>query len=470
MRPRARPPGATPRSTASPEEVEAVLAAAGATGPAVAVWVWTPGFVDGDPGAEPLAHALTWVARTGPAGSPTGTVTAWQDPAGDGRVTPAAHDDDAELAAALGTVGPDATLVTDRSDWLVVTGDRVRSLLTHPRTELTGAVTVAEYRELLAARAAARPARPGGRLTPVPSAVAADRRSLGRALLARQHLLARHDGTVTDLVAHLVGMQAQAPWAPYTGVWTRLAGVTHADLADRLLDRTLVRIATLRGTIHLLTADDALVLPALTEPVLRRTLTTAQPYGARARGRRRGRGRRRRPGRRRGASRPGTAELGRRLARAVAGRRPEDARLRRPLHPAARAGAAARACGGGPARPPGPRPARGSAASPRTSPTRTPARRRSTSSCCATSARSVPASVADVQTWSGLTAPRPGARAAPSPAGDRPRRARSRRAHRPRAVRPAGRPATRPGHARPRSASCPSTTTCCSATPTAPAS
>lgn len=93
-----------------------------------------------------------------------------------------------------------------------------------------------------------------------------DRRLLGRALLARQHLLVRHDGAVLDLLTHLVGLQAQAPWAPYTGLWTRLAGFTPAHLADRLLDRSAVRIATMRGTIHLLVADDALVLPALTRP------------------------------------------------------------------------------------------------------------------------------------------------------------------------------------------------------------
>ena len=148
-------PGAAPRTPAPLEEVETALRGAGASGPAVAVWVWTPGFVEGDPGAEPLAHALTWVAPTGPAASPTGTVTVWQDPAGDGAVEVAARDDDAELAAALAAVGPDDTLVTDRSDWLVVTGDRVRSLVAYPRTELTGTVTVAEYRTLLAARAAA---------------------------------------------------------------------------------------------------------------------------------------------------------------------------------------------------------------------------------------------------------------------------------------------------------------------------
>jgi Winged helix DNA-binding domain len=106
------------------------------------------------------------------------------------------------------------------------------------------------------------------------------RRELNRALLARQHLLARTDLDVPGVTAHLVGLQAQAPWAPYTGLWTRIAGLTHADLADRLLDRTLVRIVAMRGTVHLLVADDALVLPALSEPILRRTLRTAQGYAS----------------------------------------------------------------------------------------------------------------------------------------------------------------------------------------------
>ncbi len=148
-------PGTGPRAVASPGEVDAALERAGASGPAIGVWVWNPGFVAGDPGAEPLTHALTWIAPTGPAAAPTGTVTVWQDPAGDGTVEPAARDDDVDLAAALRAVGPDGTLVTDRSDWLLVTGDRVRSLLAPPRTDLTGTLTVAEYGALLVARAAA---------------------------------------------------------------------------------------------------------------------------------------------------------------------------------------------------------------------------------------------------------------------------------------------------------------------------
>ncbi|QTE30277.1 winged helix DNA-binding domain-containing protein [Pengzhenrongella sicca] len=92
--------------------------------------------------------------------------------------------------------------------------------------------------------------------------------ALGRATLARQHLLARTDLGVPALLEHLIGLQAQAPWAPYAGLWTRLAGFAHADLADRLVDRTAARIVVMRGTIHLLTADDALALPVLLEPLL----------------------------------------------------------------------------------------------------------------------------------------------------------------------------------------------------------
>ena len=39
-------------------------------------------------------------------------------------------------------------------------------------------------------------------------------RALNRALLARQHLLGRTDGSVLDLVEHLVGLQAQEPQEP----------------------------------------------------------------------------------------------------------------------------------------------------------------------------------------------------------------------------------------------------------------
>lgn len=99
-----------------------------------------------------------------------------------------------------------------------------------------------------------------------------DRRALNRALLARQHLLERTDASAVDVVGHLVGMQAQNAWSPYVGLWSRVEGFTHADLGDALLDRRLARIAVMRGTIHLVDAADALLLPGLVAPLYARDL------------------------------------------------------------------------------------------------------------------------------------------------------------------------------------------------------
>lgn len=88
------------------------------------------------------------------------------------------------------------------------------------------------------------------------------RRQLNRALLARQDLLERGDRTVPAAVEHLVGLQAQEPLDPYTGLWSRLAGFAPDDLGRLVADHTVVRIVTWRGTVHLHTAADALVARA----------------------------------------------------------------------------------------------------------------------------------------------------------------------------------------------------------------
>jgi hypothetical protein len=43
---------------------------------------------------------------------------------------------------------------------------------------------------------------------------------------------------------------------PYFGLWTRLAGFRPGELAALLIDRKVVRIVLMRGTVHLVTADD----------------------------------------------------------------------------------------------------------------------------------------------------------------------------------------------------------------------
>jgi len=93
-------------------------------------------------------------------------------------------------------------------------------------------------------------------------------RALGRATLARQHLLERTALDPVAAVEQLVGLQAQEPLDPYLALWSRLDPFDPVELGSRLEDRTLVRIVVMRGTIHLVTAGDALVLRPLMQPVL----------------------------------------------------------------------------------------------------------------------------------------------------------------------------------------------------------
>ncbi|PBC75709.1 winged helix DNA-binding protein [Streptomyces sp. TLI_235] len=100
-------------------------------------------------------------------------------------------------------------------------------------------------------------------------------RALGRALLARQHLLQRSTLDAAAMVRHLVGLQAQAaPEPPYLGLHSRLEGFAPEQLTALLEDRGAVRIALQRGTIHLVTAEDCLTLRPLLQPVLDRGLRT----------------------------------------------------------------------------------------------------------------------------------------------------------------------------------------------------
>jgi len=109
-------------------------------------------------------------------------------------------------------------------------------------------------------------------------------RAVNRALLARQLLLDRprlpasgpgRAAQVVQAVEHLVGLQAQAPFPPYYGLHSRLGGFLPEDLAALITDRSVVRIALMRGTIHLVSARDCLPLRRLVQPVIERGMRGA---------------------------------------------------------------------------------------------------------------------------------------------------------------------------------------------------
>lgn len=100
------------------------------------------------------------------------------------------------------------------------------------------------------------------------------RRELNRATLARQLLLERADAPVLATVEHLGGLQAQQPFSPYYQLWSRLRGFRPEDLAMLLADRTVVRLAAQRGTIHLLSVPDALAVRPWIQPIYAADLRT----------------------------------------------------------------------------------------------------------------------------------------------------------------------------------------------------
>jgi hypothetical protein len=81
-----------------------------------------------------------------------------------------------------------------------------------------------------------------------------------------------------------VGLQAQVPAAPYVGLHTRLVQLDPGAVGAGLVDRTLVRIALMRSTVHLVTARDCRELRPLVAPVLERQLWRGSQWGRRIEG------------------------------------------------------------------------------------------------------------------------------------------------------------------------------------------
>jgi Winged helix DNA-binding domain len=97
------------------------------------------------------------------------------------------------------------------------------------------------------------------------------KRALNRALLERQFLLRRADVSVREAVERLVALQAQDTVSPYHGLWSRIEGFDPHELGRMLTAREAVRLTLLRGTVHLVTVPDALVLRPLVQSVIERS-------------------------------------------------------------------------------------------------------------------------------------------------------------------------------------------------------
>jgi hypothetical protein len=107
---------------------------------------------------------------------------------------------------------------------------------------------------------------------------AADRvltlRELNRATLDRQMLLDRQSIPVLDAIERLAGLQAQVPSPPYVGLWTRLNDFRREGLTRLMEERQVVRATLMRATLHLMTAEDYLLLRPVLQPALTRSMNS----------------------------------------------------------------------------------------------------------------------------------------------------------------------------------------------------
>jgi hypothetical protein len=99
-------------------------------------------------------------------------------------------------------------------------------------------------------------------------------RELNRATLARQMLLERQTIPTLDAVGRLAGLQAQVPSPPYVGLWTRLRDFRREELTRLMEERLVVRATLMRATLHLMKAEDYLLLRPALQPALTRSMNS----------------------------------------------------------------------------------------------------------------------------------------------------------------------------------------------------
>ncbi|MGH8952061.1 MAG: winged helix DNA-binding domain-containing protein [Acidimicrobiia bacterium] len=93
-----------------------------------------------------------------------------------------------------------------------------------------------------------------------------DTRTLNRALLARQLLLARSKLSIPRAVERIGGLQTQYAPSAYIGLWSRLHGFQRPQLTGALEKARVIQATLMRVTIHIVSAAD---YPLLTEAVRR---------------------------------------------------------------------------------------------------------------------------------------------------------------------------------------------------------
>src|SRR5215218_10668397 len=87
-------------------------------------------------------------------------------------------------------------------------------------------------------------------------------------------LLERQTSPALDAVERLAGLQAQVPSPPYVGLWTRLGDFRREELTRLMEERQVVRATLMRATLHLVTAEDYLLLRPALQPALTRSMNS----------------------------------------------------------------------------------------------------------------------------------------------------------------------------------------------------
>jgi hypothetical protein len=94
-------------------------------------------------------------------------------------------------------------------------------------------------------------------------------RELNRATLARQLLLVRARLDVVAAVERLAALQAQWSPSPYMALWSRLSGFRRERLWSAIEKHAVIRARLMRGTLHLVSANDFYAYAVATQDLQR---------------------------------------------------------------------------------------------------------------------------------------------------------------------------------------------------------